>query len=229
MTWAMYIGRHFHKFCPSADMDRFKAAEEAFFGALPESEKEKYLSRYSHYALERNKKFNRGEALADHEKVRWFRMEKRRKTFPDVMVPTGTLSVTSAFKDVVETLEPGVHDFWLAEIEQPDGAGEDAGWEPIPGGDYWVMQVRQFLTALDVQNSDPKCLYLGNGTAPAKVLGLLDPGAMDIAISRQAVEGAHLWKDPSLIDFDCFFSDALVEEVKRRRLVVPKLHHLKDV
>lgn len=228
MTWAMHIGRHFHKFCPSADMDRFDAAEEAFFEALPESEKEKYQSRYSHYALERIKKFNRGEVLADHEKYRWFRMKKPRKTFPDVMVPTGTLSVTSAFKDAVETLEPGVHDFWLAEIEQPDGVGEDAGWEPIPGGDYWVMQIRQSLTALDVQNSDPKYLYLGNGTGTAKAL-LPDPGAVDLAISRQAVEAAHLWKDPSVLGFDCFFSDALAEDVKRRRLVVPKLYHLKDV
>lgn len=143
------------------------------------------------------------------------------------MAPTGTLSVTSAFKDVVETLEPGVHDFRLAEIEQPDGVREDAGWEPIPGGDYWVMQVHRSLTALDVQNSDPKFLYPGDGTATAKAL-LPDPGAVDIAISRQAVEAAHLWNDPSVVGFDCFFSDALAEEVNRRRLVVPKFFHLKD-
>lgn len=195
------------------------------FGALfPESEYigwEEAVPDIEVQVAEVSNKFGGGgDFVKEHFQPRKARLLKNYKRLGDIfMLNYGLLTVQQPLKDLLEEMEPGVHQFWPVEVFLKDG-------QPFDMSCYGMVVGRKIAT-LDVERSDairkPSTLIelnrdYGNKKKP-----------FDATISKEARNSVHLWHEPLLLEIDYMISDELRDAIKARRMRFFKMYHANEV
>jgi hypothetical protein len=162
--------------------------------------------------------------LADHELPRKFVASERPKALGSLIRLAWTRAVDARLKDIIERLEPGVHQFWPLQIVMPNGDNY-----PVQ---YYGMMVLRRLGSFRPDQSDPSC-FLGEEVAPGicsySSYGVSKKINAGIAMSKAVFSGSHIWRERELTDPTLLLSDELVTEIKKAGLKIPKHFPLREV
>jgi hypothetical protein len=146
-------------------------------------------------------------------------MEARKSLGSLILLYARLLAVDAALKEIIETLEPGVHQFWPLRITLPNG-------KEFPGP-YYGMVIRRFIDSFVPEQS-----ITANPPSPGSesffTKGPTKKDYGNLTVSKRVVGGAHLWRERRLLMPSVFFSDELQAEITRQGLRV-KHHRLKEI
>lgn len=236
MTWALIEPVVFGRFFLDGDYVGWEERLEVYFDEeMPPEEKEKYsIEDYENqfdfleYSSDVAKKFivnlqlYKLEPPQPHECPREFAVERTRaKAFGSVVKLTkGLLAVDADLMEIIEGLEPGVHQFSPLTITMPSG-------EAYPK-QYYTMRIGRFLNSFAPQESDAEA-YDENEWGEYSVSIPSQKKYMKLAVSEAAIGSSHLWRERLLSDPEILLSDALYSEIKKAGLKMPSLYKLKDV
>jgi len=158
--------------------------------------------------------------LEPHERPSEFRMAEARESLGSLIkTENRLLAVDAQLKEIIETLEPGVHQFWPIRIIQPKG-------EEFPGP-YYGMVIRRFLDSFVPEQSNFNQTSKGSDSFFTNGPTKKDYGNLTVLKSVSA--GAHLWRERRLRMPNVFLSDELQAEITRRGLRIPRHHKLKGI
>ena len=134
------------------------------------------------------------------------------------------LAVSEPLRDLIERLEPGVHQFWPINIIVPNMA--ERRYEPYPAP-YFAMVVMRHLDSFLPDQSDPQ-VFDADPEYPTvhRPRSTKVPG---IAVSMDVIGGAHLWREAKLLGPAIYPSNTLHDEMKKLGLTLPKHLKLKEV
>ena len=142
-----------------------------------------------------------------------------------VMIVLGLgVAVSHRLRTLIETLEPGRHQFCPVKITLRSG-----GEHPVA---YFTMRVLTQLDAFDKENSDPSCWE--KSVRIIKIATPKEHSAHGIALSRSVIAGHHIWRglvsaDSGISAFDFYVSGTLKAAIDEARLTMPPFHPLKEV
>ncbi|KIC43025.1 hypothetical protein RA27_06820 [Ruegeria sp. ANG-R] len=132
------------------------------------------------------------------------------------------LAVDEAMKAIIEGLEAGIHQFYPLKITSQKS--EDY---PKP---YFGLVIRQFRDSFRPDDS------VEGSWAPNELVEdsycakyNLKECIVGLALSKEEIGSAHLWREIKLREPGVFFSDELQAEAKRQGLRLPKHFKVKDV
>ena len=151
---------------------------------------------------------------------------RKRKVLPDFFSIRGEFGVSRAFKEILEELEPGVHQFFPIKAQRIDG-------EPV-AGEYFIFVTCVLLdTALIPEMSN--VIQLGkvetfpNGlTYDSIYYTASGPGPDTFTLDRKVIGDHHAWCDERLPKI--FFSDEFVARIEAAKLGgVDLMTHTTDI
>ena len=174
-----------------------------------------FIDSHLIYQAELSRKFT-GDLgpLEPHERPLEFRMVEARKSPASLLLLTGRLlAVDAPLKEIIETLEPGVHQFWPLRITQSTGQ-------------YYGMVIRRFLDSFVPEQSD---VLDSGGPSSFFAKSPTKKDYANVTLSKSAVAGAHLWRERRLFRPGVYLSDDLQAEIARRGLRMPRHHRLKVI
>ncbi|MEL6596039.1 MAG: DUF1629 domain-containing protein [Pseudomonadota bacterium] len=150
--------------------------------------------------------------LADWELVKEFRTEKGIKEIAAMAETTNQLLIVhQALKELIEALEPDVHQFWPMKISMPRGKVF-----PEP---YFGLRIGQFLNSFRPDES-------AEGSVRQRGSGYFcydtKRHTAGLAFSDQVIGGKHLWREQDLVKPNIFMSDALQQRAAEAGLQLPK-------
>lgn len=134
-------------------------------------------------------------------------------------------------KDLIEGLEPGIHQFRPLTLLQPNS-------EIFPGT-YFTMIIGQFRdsffpdpetegelwTRFSYLDADKVRKFTGSYSCKA----VSDKSFARLSFSSSAIGGAHLWRERNLLHCgDFFISDALHDAIRRAKLKVPPMFKVRE-
>jgi hypothetical protein len=114
----------------------------------------------------------------------------------------GAWIVSQRFKDLVESLEPGVHNFLATELVFSKGA---PATEP-----YYFLQHRQDLDSIALDRSDHTEIDRYDGSKTF----LLNIKNHSLVMDKSKTKGCHLWKEKKAKYQRFFLSDQLLQKIK---------------
>lgn len=159
--------------------------------------------------------------LKPQERPTEFRTVATHKSLASLIILNSRLlAVDASLKEVIETLEPGVHQFWPIRITMPKGKEY-----PVQ---YYGMVIRRFLDSFLPDQSESGSWYKAESglyfvALPKKQL------YGGLALSRDVIGTNHLWREHKLRNPVVFYSDALQAELGRRILRIPKHYKLREI
>ena len=170
------------------------------------------------YRYELSRKFTEDLGLLEPQgRPSEYRMRETPKSLASlIQLVDRLLAVDATLKGIIETLEPGVHQFWPIRITLPKSKQY-----PVP---YYGMIIRRFIDSFMPEHSD--VLDSGNvffTKSPTK------KNYSNLTVSKTVVAGAHLWRERRLLSPEIYFSDELQAEAARRGLRMPRHHKLKAI
>ena len=223
MVWGMEnIGSGM--FFPSGDFPGEDARLEAIEQSMPPEKRSKYspLGYVSHVAecIRKDK-----GPLADHELPKKFVASPRPKELGSLLkLRGGVRAVDEDLKNIIERLEPSVHQFWPLQIVMPNGDGHP--------NRYYGMMVLRHLDSFMPEQSDPDC-WRGGEIAPGinsyTVYGSSREDHAGLAMASSVFGSSHLWRERALMNPTLFFSDELQAAIKSAGLRIPKHFKLKVI
>ena len=140
-----------------------------------------------------------------------FWLLSKQTVLGDVLPVRGCWGCSAEFKDLVEALEPGVHQFFPITIRRPDGKAilRTDGREVGPG-QYFILNALQAVDALLPEH----CIGL-RGAKRQKLSELSRND--DLCVSRSAVAGRRLWiNEPFFVSGGYFISESLGAALRQR-------------
>ena len=221
MVWGVVEPDSFGDFFPNCDFVGWKEETQRYFWEeMSAEQRATFGNSHIDYRAEVARKFTEDMGpLEPQERPSEFRMMEERKSLASLILLNGRLlAVDSTLKEIVETLEPGVHQFWPLRITLPKGQEY--------AGAYYGMVIRRFLDSFVPEQSDARQAE-GSELFHAKGPTKKDYGNLTILNSVSA--GAHLWRERRLSIPDVFLSDDLQAEITRRGLRIPRHHQLKGI
>lgn len=151
---------------------------------------------------------------------------KKKKKLLDYFSIRGDLGVSQAFKDLLEEMEPGVHQFFPLEVRRKDG-------EPVEG-QYYLFVISVLLdTALIPEKSNviqkgTYREYPDGGIYDGIYYTASGPGPNKFTLNRKVIGNHHAWVDRRMRDV--FFSDEFVARIEKAGLGGVELNtHTKDI
>ncbi len=125
---------------------------------------------------------------------------------PDFFSLKQNVGVSTVFKEIVEGLEPGVHQFFPLQVRRQDGGA-------IEGG-YWLFVICNLIdTAIDPERSTVKVKEAAPGSA---YWHYAPTDGRVIAVKKAVIRGVHAWIDRRYQSM--FFSDALVAALDAKNI-----------
>jgi len=133
-------------------------------------------------------------------------------------------AVTARFRDLIEKLEPGRHQFIPFKITLRSGKDY-----PVA---YFTFRVLSQLDAFDKDKSDPTCwersVRILKITAPKKA------HAHGIALSRDVIANHHIWRgfvsaETGISGFNFYVSEALKAAIDAAGLRMPPFYRMAEV
>jgi hypothetical protein len=221
MVWGLAEPHVFGDCFPDGEYVGFDEALESYMQTgMPEDERQRMENLLANYAYEVSQKFvyDKGPLLA-HECPVAFQTEQNYTKLASLLVlNNGLLAVDGQLKAVVESLEPGVHQFWPLTITMPHGFAY-----PVQ---YYGLRIGQFRDSCVPEESQVRI----STVAPMYfALGRSKKDFAAVAVSKAAIGGAHLWRETKLQTPDILMSDTLQSEIAKRGLRIFKHYKLKEV
>ena len=218
----MHEPTNFGEFFPDGDYVGREEALREYYDQMSDEEK-KLRGMVKWFSLTGfSKKYNRDFGpMTDAECPKEFLTVKSYKTLGSLLQTTNRLlAIDQSFKDILEELEPGVHQFWPIEIRMPRN-------KTYPGT-YFGLRIGQFLDTFNPDHSNDGCYNIRGyenyrGIAPTK------KAITGLAVSKNSVGNAHLWREQKLTQPDIFMSDTLQHRATEAGLRLPKHFQLKEV
>ncbi len=225
MVWGMREPGSFGDYFPDGEFVGWKEGVKSYFeNEMSPEERAKYDNWDVNYRGSISRKFA-GDlgALEEHQQPKDFQTVK---TYTNIASLTllGLLAVDEELKDIIETLEPGVHQFWPITITMPKGV--------VYPKQYYGLRIGGFIGTFSPEQSDPGSFRIAlvneimfyNPLRPSKEC------IADLAFDTKAVGSSHLWREREHLQSpDYFFSDALHDEITRRAQRMPPFYKLKAV
>jgi hypothetical protein len=236
MVWGMALPKGFGEFWPDGDfegwIDSLKSyylesmppGQQALFGEGPRGS-----LGYMGYAV---RKFigEPGSTIAPdkpplspiepHEPPRSFDAEKSYSELGSlIMLSNGILAVDEALKNIIDRLEPGVHQFYPVEIKLPKG-------KVFPRS-YYILVVGRYLESFSAENSK-------DGSWHERRPGFYyhdasKKGTSGLAFLGTKIGDAHLWRERGFREELTCFSDELQKEIATAGLRIPAHHQMIEV
>jgi len=162
-----------------------------------------------------DKYWDRGKKISQEQVERYIPkkafMNKSKKTFSAFSSIRFFISYTEEFKEKIEELEPGVHQFFPIEIYRKDGSLLE---RPV-----YLMNICTQLDSLMVEKSEK----LQRITMPPNVvdpeLYTIIPNISTIVLNGDIIKGHHIWMEKHISGMNrYFYSDKLVAFVKKQKL-----------
>ena len=121
-------------------------------------------------------------------------------------------TVSEAFRDMVEVLDPGVHQFVpITFVNEKD--------EPFTKR-FSQMNILNRVDAVDIENSDVHWSWRKNEKGESLRHALHISGSEpELTLQKSLIEGLHVWKGKKHLRNHIFFSTALMEQVKSAGLI----------
>lgn len=243
MAWAVSLKSEFGQFFPSGDYPELRDRLQIYFNQeMPPEDKAVFGHKvdYTYWVFEKFVKelgiLHPGDravltAPQDHEWPRAFQAKRKIRSLGSLFKTTNkVLAVDEAMKDLIEGLEPGVHQFRPITILQPNS-------ETFPGS-YFTMIVGRFCDSfipdLETEGDLWKQLSYVDENKVRQFTGTYLHYAQNaesfarLSLSRVATNGAHLWRESSLRGPDFFVSDSLQDAIKRAKLKVPPMFKVRE-
>lgn len=224
MVWAL-VRPGLGDFFPPGDLIGWDEAIEAYYKTeMPEEDKiamgiEKNLI-YTPFTQKFSKDMGK---LAPQELPNEFRTHKTERNLAS-FVKLGFQAVDEELKTIIERLEPGVHQFWPMKVSMPNG-------QEYPKKYYGIV-IHRHLKSFLPEKSDRES-WMGGEFYPGKIgyNTRADSKATyaGIALSKDIIGSAHLWREKELTDPNVFISDELQAEIKKADLRIPRHYKVKVV
>ena len=243
MVWAVKFKSETGQFFPSGDYPELRERLHTYFNQEMTAQERAIFGHKVGYARWVFEKFVKEIGIQhpgdravltpplDHEWPRTFQAKRPIRSLGSIIQTTNAvLAVDEAMKDLIEGLEPGVHQFRPITILQPNS-------EAFPGS-YFTMIIGQFrdsfipdpetegdlwtrLSYLDANNVRKFTgTYLFSALSAERYARL--------SLSSAATEGAHLWREHNLRGPDFFISDALHDAIKKAKLKFPQQFKVRE-
>lgn len=132
--------------------------------------------------------------------------------------------VDEELKNIIERLEPGVHDFYPITITMPKGA--------VYPKQYYILVIGQYLESFSIDKSRE---FIDRDAELRKLDAFSDQGGGKysfsfhskkylnaLTFSKAAIGKAHLWTERKLQRPEIILSDALHDEIAKAGLRLPK-------
>lgn len=163
-------------------------------------------------------------SLAEEEMPQQFRIEEKRE-LPDMfMASSGKWVVSDAARQLIEELDPGLHQFFSINVQFRDGSS--------PPGEWFAMNITTVRkTMIDAESAIkhlppaklPKKLPDGTITTYwSKGTSLIDFNAKRITVGPDADDGANLWREKGHQRDLILFSDKLHDALQEAGLTTAK-------
>lgn len=240
MVWGMALPKEFGAFWPSGDFENGHWYDRltAHHWKLPADE-QKALYDYhrddhgaSHsYGFFASKKLTKepGTTGSDHpalspmrlhEAPASFNTEKTLKEFGSlIMLNDGILAVGEGLREVIQRLEPDMHQFFAIDIVMPKGV-------EFPRR-YYTLLIRTYLDSFS-----PELSKIGSWREHRPGLIFYDDtkkGSSGLALEKAKFGGAHLWRERAFgLDMTCL-SDELQATIAESGLKIPRHHRMTEV
>jgi hypothetical protein len=222
MVWGIEMPGSFGDFFPGGQYLGYDEGLKAYYNNEMSDEEKAAMGMQDRLLLSPfSAKFKRDKgSLKPHECPQEYRLRETRKALGSLIELSASLiAVDTNLKDIIERLEPGVHQFWPIKITMP----KDKEY-PVQ---YYCLVIRCFLESFVPEKSDEGSYQLqGSGYYSKFPKKQYFNG---LAISREVVEAAHLWRDNALYSPQIFLSDELQTEIAKAGLRVPKHYKMKEV
>ncbi len=141
------------------------------------------------------------------------RVKTDRASLPGFFGISTALTVAGKFRDIVEGLEPGIHQFFPVAVLRRTG-------EAFPG-QFHLVNVLQKADAIIVEKSEAmwrrREVRLPDGRVVESKILSIGPSP-ELTLDRTVIAGRHLWRGDQHARDHIFFSDALMERVQRAGL-----------
>lgn len=147
--------------------------------------------------------------LKDVECPKTLRLDKTPKKL-GALIMSGLPAVSETLKDIIEGLEPGVHQFWPLTIELPS----KKTWPE----QYYGMRIATFLDSFRPEQSKD-----GSYRPHAGVFRSRDNKGCTtgLAFAGDVFAGKHIWREVNLNKPQMCMSDALQAAVAEKELYLP--------
>lgn len=155
-----------------------------------------------------------------HEAPQSYTTEKSYQALGSFIQLSGlAMAVDEPLKEIIERLEPGVHQFFPIEIRMPRGK--------LYPTQYYTVVIGQYLDSFSPENSD-EYAFRENGKY-GYIHERNKAGVIGLAFSKSAFGNAHLWRERCFRQILFCFSDELQAEIIGAGLRVPKHYKMMEV
>ncbi|MFM9942368.1 MAG: imm11 family protein [Hyphomicrobiaceae bacterium] len=233
MVWGMALPGKFGEFFPDGNYVGWKDELTAYFDNQMSAERKALFeppiaAQYIYYAAMnlitepglKHEGIPPFGPIAAHEAPKRFECETKYVSLGALTKLTGQiLAVDESLKNVIESVEPGVHHFSPIEITM---------LKKIYPKKYFVIAIRQYLDSFLPEKSDPGSW--GHSSIDGFYHYEEDKRHMArLAMSRDSFGNAHLWCERRMSSALVCFSNQLITEITRLGLRLPKHFKLKEV
>lgn len=146
-----------------------------------------------------------GERLPDNAPLPTSATQRDKEPLADLFSMPGLNAVSQAFKDAVEDLDPGVHQFWPINLKRKDGTPyEDR---------YYILNIAQSFPAIIMDEPDKEDWRVyegGERNGEPHVLRLSGTGR----VSLPATRGRHLWLSEITSCVPYYCTDAMMARLR---------------
>ena len=226
MAWGLVEPNSFGDFFPNGGYVGWKEEIKRYFDAEMSAEQRAVFGNsHIRYGGQAARKFTEDMGpLEPHERPSEFGMREARKSLGSlILLNDGLHAVDATLKEIIEALEPGVHQFWPIRMTLPKG-------QEYPGP-YYGMVIRRFIDSFVPEQSDVR-QATGVGTEVFDIFYAKGPTKKDygnLTVLKRVIAGVHLWRERRLRMPNVFLSDELQVEITRRGLRIPRHHQLKAI
>lgn len=158
--------------------------------------------------------------IEPHEPPQFF---QTIKTYPSlgalIMLNDRIVAVDASLKDIIDLLEPGVHQFSPIEIRMPKGA--------VFPQQYYTLAIGQYFDSFSPEQSKPDSWYKDGDYQFKHVDRKSDMAGL--AFSSSVFGKAHLWRERRRREGLTCFSNELKAEIDRAELKAPRLFRMRAV
>lgn len=215
MVWGLELPYGFGTFFPEGDFVGYRDQLDAAFDAMSAEEQDYFGNLKPAYRLHVSQCFTfehgtmHGEKrvfrpVAEYEWPGEFQMKRRYQKLGALIESVNMLLlVEKGFKDIVEKLEPDVHQFRPIKLSLPN--------DEVYPGEYFTMVIGRYLSAFDPERS-PRDIWRDIGGQYSAVVFNKANAAVG-AVKKSVVSGCHLWRDRLARHPNIFLSDTLRSEV----------------
>ena len=128
------------------------------------------------------------------------------KYIPDILTIFGLWVVSEDFRRVVESIEPGIHQYLPFKLFRKNGEAAEK--------QYYFLNICRQVDAIDMELSDT---YWTESPLSKEPIELLRVGGK-VVLRKDHIAGLHLWRGAGGYQTRVFFSDALMDAVLEAKL-----------